>query len=199
MRALGKLEGEELMGTLSRLLASGSLILVNVALFLSAVSTLDSTLSSAAKLTVVNMRMARPTLINGRWSMVMFMGAGLAMLLVGSDDLFAAVAVSGTASVFLTPVVVLCIWGGWRVSPLAYAAAFGAAMCAAGAYFLESSGYITIVGSLTGFEHKYTKLLVITAAVLAAGFIAFVIGRQGGMPVETPQAQPQTAGGGGDG
>jgi Na+/proline symporter len=83
---LGKAEGEDLMATLSRLMGPVSAFLINIALFVSAVSTLDSTLASAARLCVVDIAKARPTLVAGRWSMVLFMALGLAMRFTGSDE-----------------------------------------------------------------------------------------------------------------
>ena len=51
--------GEEMMAVLTRLLGDTTMMLVNLALVLSAVSTLDSTFSSAAKLAVADMRIGR--------------------------------------------------------------------------------------------------------------------------------------------
>jgi Na+/proline symporter len=198
---LGKAEGEDLMATLSRLMGPVSAFLINIALFVSAVSTLDSTLASAAKLCVVDIATARPTLVAGRWSMVLFMALGLAMLFTGSDDLYAAVAVSGTASLFLAPVVVFGIWGGWRLRPWTYATAFVAAITGAVIYFLESSGYIGLVGQLAGVEHNYSKLLAICASVLLVGAGAAVCGRvrgRHGEPPAVPADAAETADGAGN-
>jgi hypothetical protein len=151
-------------------------VLFNVALIISAVSTLDSTFSSAAKLSVVDMRLAAPTPNNGRIAMALFLVGGLAFLYVGSKDLYAAVAVSGTASLFLAPVVFFSIWGGREVARWAFAVAFAAAMAGAAFYMVEESGYVSLIQPLTGIAHKYAKLLAITAAVLAIGCGAFALG-----------------------
>jgi len=161
---------------LSGLLGAPLMVMVNLALIVSAVSTMDSTLSSAAKLAVVDMGLARRTLANGRVAMALCMAGGLGFLALGWDELYTAVAVSGTASMFLAPVAVISIIGGREVARWAYLLAFAAAMLGAGLYAVESEGGTQIVGALTGFEHKYSKLLAICVAVLAIGFGAFAAG-----------------------
>jgi Na+/proline symporter len=169
---------EALMETLSRLLSPPAILLVNLALLVSAVSTLDSALSSASKLAIADMRIAAPTLRNGRIAMAAFMAGGLGLLFLGNQDLFSAVAISGTASMFLAPVVFFCIWGGWRVQQWSYALAFAFAMVGATVYFLDSSGHLELFAWLYGPLHDYTKLLVISAAVLVGGCASFVAGRR---------------------
>ncbi len=100
-----KAEGEALVATLTRLFGEPTMLLFNGALVLSALSTLDSTFSSASKLTIVDMRLAEQRPNNGRIAMALFLIGGLVFLFLGNKDLFAAVAVSGTASMFLAPVV----------------------------------------------------------------------------------------------
>jgi Na+/proline symporter len=169
-------DGEDLVKTLTRLLSEPMMMFFNIALILSAVSTLDSTFSSASKLAVVDMRLAEPTPRNGRIAMVAFLIGGLAFLFLGSKDLFSAVAVSGTASMFLAPVAFFSIWGGREVARWSFAVAFAAAIAGAALYMVESGGYLSIIEPLTGIAHKYTKLLVISAAVLAIGCGAFALG-----------------------
>lgn len=173
---LHRFEDEALMDTLARLLTTPGMVLVNLALVVSAVSTLDSTLSSASKLVVVDMKLATPTVRNGRIAMAAFMLGGLALLFLGSEDLFSAVAISGTASLFLAPVVIFCIWGGLPVPRWSYAGAFAFAMAGALAYFLESSGHLPVFGWIYGPVHDYTKLLWISLSVLIGGCAAFAIG-----------------------
>ncbi len=175
---LEKVSGEDLLATLERLLGAPAMLLVSFTLVVSAVSTLDSTFAASAKLVVVDMKAATPTTRNGRIAMALCFAGGLAFLFLGNDDLFAAVAVSGTAALFLAPVIVCCIWGGWRVAPWAYLVSFLAAIAAAALYFLESGNHITIMTDLTGLQHKYSHLLVLTAIVLIIGFAAFVLGRR---------------------
>lgn len=174
---LNKETGEAMVATLTRLFGEPTMTLFNLALIVSAISTLDSTLSSSAKLAISDMRLAEERVRNGRIAMVVFTIGGLGFLFLGSKDLFGAVAVSGTASMYLTPVIVVSIWMGRTDVPVwSYLVSFAAAMIAAALYFLESSGYTGIVGSLTGLEHKYAKLLALCAAVLVVGFAAYAVG-----------------------
>ena len=96
---------EDMIATLTRLLGADTMILFNFAIIVSAVSTLDSTLASSAKLSVVDMKLGQETVHNGRVAMAAFMLGGLLFVYLGSADLFSAVAVSGTASMFLAPVI----------------------------------------------------------------------------------------------
>lgn len=59
---LHRLGEEALMDTLGRLMSPHALLLINLALIVSALSTLDSALSSASKLAISDMRLASPTL-----------------------------------------------------------------------------------------------------------------------------------------
>ena len=117
---------------------------------------------------------ATPT--NGRLAMVAFFIGGLAFLFLGSKDLFDAVAVSGSASMFLAPVLFFSVLGNRQVAPWAYVASFALAIATAVIYFTESSGYTSFMTALTGFEHKYTKLLILSALSLGLGSLAFLLG-----------------------
>lgn len=174
---LSATEGEALMDALARLVDPATLFMFHLILIISAVSTLDSTLSSASKLAIVDMRLAAPTLGNGRVAMAGFLLGGLTLTYLGSEDLFGAVAVSGTASMFLAPVAVFSVWRGETVARWSFQVAFLAAMTGAVVYFLETSGYLALVGPLTGLDHEYGQLLVICVAVLVVGFGAFATGR----------------------
>ncbi|MGD9867837.1 MAG: hypothetical protein AB7U38_07560 [Hyphomicrobiales bacterium] len=175
-----KAQGETLIPTLTRLLGETPMLAFNAALIISCMSTLDSTFASAAKLSVVDMKLGRASVANGRLAMALFLLGGLAMVFLGSKDLFEAVAVSGTASMFLAPVVFFSLWLGRDDIPLwSYMTAFAAAIGAAALYFLESSGYTGVVGAVTGLDHKYAKLLALSAAALAAGCAAFLAGMAG--------------------
>lgn len=169
---------EDLTTALTRLLGSETMLVINLALIVSALSTLDSTLSSAAKLTIRDMGWASPTLVNGRLAMALFLFGGLLFLYFGTDDLYSAVAVSGTASLFLAPVLFFSILGNRRVSRVAYLVAFAAAMFGAALYYLEAGGHLAIMGPWLGVEAKYAKLLWICAIVLLAGNGAFALGMQ---------------------
>jgi len=179
---LMKVPGEDMIRTLTRLLGEPTMVLFNLALVISAISTLDSTFSSAAKLTVIDMGLAAPSVRNGRIAMAAFLIGGLAFLFLGSKDLFSAVAVSGTASMFLAPVVLFSIWLDRDVEAWAFAVAFIAAMAGAALYFLEADGYVSVISPLLGIEHKYSKLLAICLVVLASGIGAFALGQRTSRP-----------------
>ena len=167
---------EELLATLGRLLGTPATLMLAATLVISAASTLDSTFSSAAKLAVKDMGLGTASAANGRIAMALFCVGGLGLVFLGSDDLFAAVAVSGTASLFLAPVIGFCIWGGREVARWSFAVAFVTAIAGALLYFLENAGHVGVVTAMTGVEHKYGRLLVISLAVLATGFAAFAAG-----------------------
>ena len=166
--------GEAMNPVLYRLLGDLPMLLFNAALVISAMSTLDSTLSSSARLVAVNMGMTRSTLRSGRVAMALFMLMGLLLVFVGNKDLFSAVAVSGTASMYLAPVVFFSLWGNRSDIPVwSYVSSFFVAVGAAALYFLESSGHTQWLGEM----HKYTKLLFISATVLGLGCLLFWVGR----------------------
>lgn len=174
---LNKITGESMLESLTRLLGEPTMTLFNLALIVSAISTLDSTLSSAAKLAISDMRIGVERVASGRIAMVLFTLGGLGFLFLGSKDLFGAVAVSGTASMFLTPVIIFSVFLGRTDMPVwSYLASFAGALTGAALYFLETSGYTGIVGSVTGLEHKYAKLLALCVGVLSIGFGASLIG-----------------------
>lgn len=164
---------ETMTATLSRILGDTPMVLFNAALVISAMSTLDSTLSSASKLVVVDMKILPEKIFNGRVVMTLFMVLGLLLVFFGNKDLFSAVAVSGTASMYLAPVVFFSLWGGRSDVPAwSYLLSFCVATAGALLYFSESSGYSLWLGD----AHKYTKLLWISLAVLIAGCGSFVLG-----------------------
>ncbi len=173
---LFKSEGEALVATLTRLFGEPTMLLFNAALVVSALSTLDSTFSSASKLTIVDMKLAPQLPHNGRIAMALFLIGGLVFLFLGSKDLFAAVAVSGTASMFLAPVLFFCILGKRRVARWSYAFSFFCAMAAGAIYMLEAGGQISLMEPLFGVGHKYAKLLILCIMVRTAGCIAFALG-----------------------
>lgn len=166
-------QGEAMTDVLTRLLGTAPMLMFNAALVISAMSTLDSTLSSSAKLVAVDMKKVQPTVANGRMVMLLFMLLGLGLVLLDNKDLFSAVAVSGTASMYLMPVVFFSIWGRRTDIPLwSYLGSFVLAIGGAMLYFTESSGY----SSLLGDAHKYTKLLWISLSLLVSGNLLFWLG-----------------------
>ena len=156
-----------------RALGEGPMLLCGAALLISAMSTLDSTLSSASKLVAVDIKLVPATVRNGRINMLIFMLLGLLCVYYGTNDLFSAVAVSGTASMFLAPVVFFSIFGKQKNIPVwSYVLSFIIAMLGAALYFLESSGHTELLGEI----HKYTKLLWISIFIMLSGVSVFYIG-----------------------
>jgi Na+/proline symporter len=173
-----KVSGEDLISTLTRLFGVPYMIIFNVALVISAVSTLDSTFASAAKLVAVDMNIMKPTLANGRWVMLVFLIGGGLFLFTGSKDLYDAVAVSGTVSMFLAPVIFFNIWGNQRTNKWALIVSFISAVLGGVLYLLESSGYTNLLTTWFGYEHKYSKLLIICISILVIGCISFYLGKK---------------------
>lgn len=172
-------EGQSMQQVWSIMFNPWILMTMNAALIVSAISTLDSTLSSASKLIVVDMKLLPRTLTSGRIAMAGFMVGGLVFCFYGSKDLFDAVAVSGTASMFLAPVILFSIFGGVREIALwSYLVSFAAAIGGAVLYFMMSGkkAYGLYAMEMMGVDHKYTGLLYICIAVLVIGCVAFAGG-----------------------
>ncbi len=166
----------ELIGTWAAMFPAWVFSLLMISLLVSALSTLDSALSSAARLVVVEGGLPR-SLMAGRLVMVAFMAAGTVLTLWGNATLFDAVAVSGTASMFLTPVLLVGLVMGRTIAPWAYLVAFGAALLGAFAYFAR--GWDAVAAMLIE-GHKYEQLLVICICVLVVGFAAVLAGARRG-------------------
>lgn len=158
---------------LMNLLGEWPMLLLSIALIVSAMSTLDSSLSSAAKLIVLDMKLMKASIFNGRLVMLIFMLLGVFCVFWGNQDLFSAVAVSGTASMFLAPVVIFSVfWNKDNVPVWSFVLAFCIAIGAAALYFSESSAYTNVLGE----AHKYTKLLWISVFVFLSGCLVFWLG-----------------------
>jgi hypothetical protein len=165
---------------LTRLLGEMPMLLFSASLIISAMSTLDSTLASSAKMMIVDMRLMPVDVRSGRIVMALFMLSGLTMVFVGNDDLFSAVAVSGTASLYLVPVIFFSLWGNRRDIPVwSYLGSFTLAIAGALLYFLESSSHTAWLGD----AHKYTKLLWICIVVMVGGCLLFLVGGASRRPV----------------
>ncbi|MBX2882980.1 MAG: sodium:proline symporter [Granulosicoccus sp.] len=165
--------GEDMNTSLTRILGETPMLLFSAALIVSAMSTLDSTLCSSAKLIIMDVRWLKTSIWNGRVVMTLFMLMGLGFVFLNNKDLFSAVAVSGTASMYLFPVIFFSLIADKRNIPvwsylLSFVVAFGGAML----YFLESSAHTTWLGD----THKYTKLLWIAASVLLVSCAGFFLG-----------------------
>ncbi len=163
----------QLLGTWQQMFGPFVYFLIVASLLISAMSTLDSALSSAARLAIDEMKIGARSVVNGRIAMAVFMLGGVLFLLAETKDLFAAVAVSGTASMFLAPVLVLGLGFGQRLPLWSYLVSFAGAVTGAVGYFYQSSD---LVISLFGNGHKYERLFFICLAVLFIGFTAGLIG-----------------------
>lgn len=157
----------ELIGTWGVMFPTWVFLALMISLLVSALSTLDSALASASRLVVEELRLVPRSLTAGRAVMVIFMGAGTVLTLWGNATLFDAVAVSGTASMFLSPVLVVGLVMRRDVAVWGYLVAFGVAMLGAFAYFARSWDAVAMV---LPQGHKYEQLLVICIAVLIVGF-----------------------------
>ncbi|MEP1766450.1 MAG: sodium:proline symporter [Sulfitobacter sp.] len=162
----------QLIGTWAQMFPSWVFGLLMISLLVSALSTLDSALASAARLAVEEGGLPR-TLTAGRMVMVGFMLAGTLLTLWGNATLFDAVAVSGTASMFLTPVLIVGLIMGRQIALWSYLVAFGAAIIGAFVYFARGWDLVT-PWLMEG--HKYEQLLLICICVLVAGFAAVLAG-----------------------
>jgi Na+/proline symporter len=181
------INGETMNATLTRLLGEIPMMLFSATLIISAMSTLDSTLSSSSKLLIVDMQLVEPSIRKGRIVMLLFMLLGLLMVFIGNKDLFSAVAVSGTASMYLAPVIFFSLWRGRTDIPTwSYLGSFLLAIAGAILYFTESSSYSALMGDY----HKYTKLLFISASVLMGGCLLFWVGGKTAAPTLTMAKQP---------
>ena len=167
----------ELIGTWGQMFPGWIFVALMLSLLVSALSTLDSALASAARLMVEEWRIAPRSLAGGRLVMAGFMALGALLTLWGNATLFDAVAVSGTASMFLTPVLLIGLVAGRAIPVWSYLAAFAAAMLGAAAYFARGWGW---VAALLPEGHKYEQLLVICIFVLLAGFAAVLAGARRG-------------------
>jgi hypothetical protein len=163
----------ELIGTWAGMFPAWIFGALLVSLLVSALSTLDSALSSASRLCVEELGIAPRSLNGGRIVMVFFMLAGAALTLWGNATLFDAVAVSGTASMFLTPVLIVGLVMGRQIALWSYLTAFGAAFIGAVLYFARASTWAT---ALLPQGHKYEQLLAICVVVLIVGFVAVLAG-----------------------
>ena len=179
--------GEAMQAVLTRLLGEVPMLLFSATLIISAMSTLDSSLSSSAKLVAVDMKLVDTSVRNGRLSMLGFMLLGVVLVFIGNKDLFSAVAVSGTASMYLAPVIFFSLWGGRDDIPVwSYFSTFVLAIAGAALYFTESAAYTSLLGD----AHKYTKLLWISLSVLIGGCLLFWLGGKTSQVATTTLGNP---------
>lgn len=165
--------GTDLLASWRDMFPAWVFVALIVSLLVSALSTLDSALASAARLSVEELGLAPRNLWGGRVVMVVFMVLGGMLTLWGNATLFDAVAVSGTASMFLTPVIIGALVLDWNVPVWSYLMAFFAAISGAFLYFAR--GWEIGVAVLPE-AHKYEQLLWICLGVLLIGFAAVIAG-----------------------
>ena len=165
--------GADLLAAWREMFPAWVFVALMVSLLVSALSTLDSALASAARLSVEEMKLAPRSLMGGRIAMIIFMALGGALTLWGNATLFDAVAVSGTASMFLTPVMIASFVFGWRVPVWSYLVSFLAAITGAFLYFARGWDF---AATILPQAHKYDQLLVICVGVLVLGFAATSVG-----------------------
>ncbi len=163
----------ELIGTWATMFPAWLYIALLVSLLISALSTLDSALASAARLVVEELHIGTRNLASGRVAMTVFMVLGAALTIWGNQTLFDAVAVSGTASMFLTPILIVGLVMNRRIAVWSYVVSFAAAIFGGALYFARGADWAM---ALLPEAHKYEQLLVICIAVLIAGFAATLAG-----------------------
>ncbi|AML53193.1 sodium:proline symporter [Falsihalocynthiibacter arcticus] len=173
----------ELLGTWAAIFPQGIFIALMLSLLISALSTLDSALASAARLTVEELKILPRSLAGGRLAMVVFMVLGAALTLWGNSSLFDAVAVSGTASMFLTPILLVGLIFGRPIALWSFLVSYGAALLGAALYFLRANETVAMI---LPEGHKYEQLLVICIVVLVVGFVATFLGIERGQRVAQP-------------
>ena len=145
-------------------------------LIISAMSTIDSTLSSCSKLIVSDLGLLKSNIFNGRLVMLIFSMLGLAFIFLNTKDLFTAVAVSGTAAIFLSPTYIMLIIFKKNVSKLSLLVSFFISVSGSILYYLESQAIYTNFSSYLSLDHKYKTLLVINIlVVLICFFSAFML------------------------
>lgn len=169
-------EDKDILYTLQRLLGDIPAIIIGLILILSAASTLDSTFSSVSKLIVVDIGVGKPSVNKGRIAMLLFAIGGIALTIWGSKDLFDAVAVSGTVSLALTPIILFSIFLDKNINRWSLILNFALSFAGSIFYFLEKNNKTFILHDLFGIEHGYDKLLIITISLFLGGIIIFYLG-----------------------
>ena len=144
-------------------------------LIVSAISTLDSTLSSAAKLIVLDLSLLSKTILNGRLVMLIFSILGLIFIFSNTKDLYTAVAVSGTAATFLTSTFILRIAFNISVSNVSLIISFAFSIFGSIIYYLESQNINNLFSSTFELDHKYKTLLLLNIIIIFINFLSALI------------------------
>ncbi len=147
-------------------------------LIVSAISTLDSTLSSAAKLIVLDLSLLSKTILNGRLVMFIFSILGLIFIFFNTKDLYTAVAVSGTAATFLTSTFILRILFNISVSKVSLIISFAFSILGSILYYLESQNINNLFSSTFELDHKYKTLLFINIIIIFINFSSVLINKR---------------------
>ena len=162
----------QLLGTWQNMFGPAMYFFLMCSLLISAMSTLDSTLASSARLVVDEFQLFERNIFNGRIVMSFFMLFGILFTLFPNQSLFDAVAVTGTASMFLTPVILITFLGG-KIPIWAYSITWMCSMIGAFAYIFRDSA---IVMYLLPSLHKYDQLLSICLYIILFGFLVCILG-----------------------
>jgi Na+/proline symporter len=144
-------------------------------LIVSAISTLDSTLSSAAKLIVLDLSLLSKTILNGRLVMLIFSILGLIFIFSNTKDLYTAVAVSGTAATFLTSTFILRIAFNISVSNVSLIISFAFSIFGSIIYYLEAQNINNLFSSTFELDHKYKTLLFLNIIIIFINFLSALI------------------------
>jgi Na+/proline symporter len=157
----------QLLGTWKNMFGTTVYFFLICSLLISAMSTLDSALASSARLIIDEFYLFERSIKNGRIAMSVFMISGLLFTLFPNQSLFDAVAVTGTASLFLTPVMIITFLGG-NIQNWAYFITWLISIMGAFAYVCRDH---EVVLYLFPGTHKYDQLLSICLYVLIIGFL----------------------------
>ena len=163
----------DLLGTWAEMFPDVIFACLLLSLLISGLSTLDSALSSVARLMSEEFALLPRTVTGGRVAMVMFLLIGGGLTLWGNGTLFDAVAISGTASMFLTPVVITVLILRRDMAGWAYVLCFASALFGAVLYFARGSAWAQ---TLLPEGHKYEQLLAICLFVLLSGALSALLG-----------------------
>ena len=170
---IGAQYDNQLLGTWQLMFGPSVYFLIVASLLVSALSTLDSALASSSRLAIEELKCATRSITNGRIVMIVFMCCGVLLTFWDNKTLFDAVAVSGTASMFLAPVFIYA-FAFKRILPLwSYLLSSVVAFLGAGAYLFRDAYWVQW---LFGDGHKHEQLLFICITVLVLGLTVGLIG-----------------------
>ena len=132
----------------------------------------NRSLASSARLVIDEFHIFERNIFNDRVVMSFFMLFGILFTLFPNQSLFDSVAVTGTASTFLTPVMLITFLGG-KIPIWAYAISWMCSMIGAFSYIFRDNEIVTYL--LPGL-HKYDQLLSICLYIILFGFLVCILG-----------------------